>query len=156
MEGFLWNITKKNKHWLSSISWLLLIILFTYTPLVDEALKMDNAFDKMYRESQSNWIALFVNYGLLLMVAIDYLAASKRPTGKEILLLIAGFFLGMFICAHTNAYNLNKLEGYIKPLSCHQLSYVFHLLFLGILFYLKTKSLEEISENDVLVVNEEL
>lgn len=151
MEGFI----RKNKRYVLSVLWLLLIILFTYTPLVSVGLKVDEVFADAYCNNQCGWIAMFVNFGLLLMVVFDYWGTGKRPTTALWVWSIVAIVVAMLIFAHTGMYVNHILHKFVYPLSDYRLSYALHLFFFGILLYIKIKSLEDDFPEEELTVKEE-
>ena len=158
MTDFLYgmeNFVRKNKRYVLSVLWLLLIVLFTYTPLVSAGLKVDVVFADTYCRNQYDWIAMFVNFGLLLMVVFDYWGTGKRPTTVLWAWSIVASAIVMAIFAHTGMYVRKELTAYVHPFSDYRLSYILHLAFFGILLYIKIKSMDNGLPEDDLTVKAE-
>lgn len=73
-----------------TVFWLMLIMLFTYTPIFAELLKAKGNILCAYYNMQKEDIALFVNIGLLGMVMIDYFGTKFAINGFRTLLLFFG------------------------------------------------------------------
>lgn len=146
---------RKKKHWIISISWLALLLVFTYTPLIHAMLKGGEVFKNVYFESQSSWSAMFVNGGLLLMLIVDYWGAQKQPTIVIWGLSIFAILLAMIIFAHTGAYAAGELSEYQYLLNDYRFSYSLHIAFLGILLYIKIRSMVKDSDDNSLIIEEE-
>lgn len=138
------NWAIRNKHYFLSIAWLILIVLFTYTPLVHHALKISEVpFVEEYCNNQQCGISLLVNLGLLLMVVFDYIGAGKHSTTKLLLLVLCAVFVAFGIYLHTGSYVAKELSHYVYPISENNLSMFLHVFFFGILLYIKVESMEE-------------
>ncbi len=138
------SLILQNIHVVLSIAWLILIVFFTYTPLVHFALKStaNTSFISEYSNHQYCGIALIVNLGLLIMVIFDYIGANKKVSVKLLVSVLVAVALIIGIYLHVGAYVANTLWQYIYPIKSHSLSIVFHVLFLLIVLSIKTKSME--------------
>ena len=149
------NWAIRNKHYFLSITWLVLIVLFTYTPLVHHALKIsDIPFVDEYCNNQQCGISLLVNLGLLLMVVFDYIGAGKHSTTKLLLLVLCGVFVVFGIYLHAGSYVAKELCQYVYPISENNLSMFLHILLFGILLYIKIESMKE-QKIESMVIQEE-
>lgn len=138
------NWVIRNKHYVLSITWLVLIMLFTYTPLVHHALKIsDIPFVDEYCNNQQCGISLLVNLGLLMMVVFDYIGAGKHSATKLLLLVFWGVFVVFGIYLHAGLYIAKELCQYVYPISENNLSMFLHILFFSILLYIKVESMKE-------------
>ena len=149
------NWAIRNKHFFLSISWLILIVLFTYTSLVHHALKIsDTPFLDEYCKNQQCGISLLVNLGLLLMVVFDYIGAGKRSTIKLLLLVLCAVFVVFGIYLHAGSYVAQELSQYIYPISKTNLSLFMHAFFFCILLYIKIESIEEQKIENIVIQEE--
>ncbi|WP_294631077.1 hypothetical protein [uncultured Bacteroides sp.] len=149
------NWAIKNKHYFLSITWLVLIVLFTYTPLVHHALKIsDVLFVDEYCKNQQCGLSLLVNLGLLLMVVFDYIGAGKHTTTKLLVLVLCAVFVLLGIYLHTGIYVAKELSQYVYPISENNLSMILHIFFFCILLHIKIESMEE-QKIDNMVIQEE-
>lgn len=148
------NFIRRNKHYALSFTWLVLIILFTYTSLVYFALQvMDTSLVNEYCKDQQCGISLLVNLGLLSMVIFDYIGAGKIVTNKMLLIILAAVFLIFGIYLHAGVFMSDKLTKYVYPISNTYFSMVLHIIFFIILFYIKVKSIEE-CDTDIVAQEE--
>lgn len=148
---------RKSRHYFGAFTWLVLITLFTYTPLVESALKANDAlFVNEYCNNQQCGIALLVNLGLLVMVIFDYIGAKKKPTTGLLVLVLLAVFLLFCVFLHASAYVADHLQQYIYPISETYLSIFLHLCFFAILLYFKVLSMEEVENTDIITQEEYL
>lgn len=70
-----------------TVFWLMLLVLFTYTPIFAELFKENGNVLCIYFKMQKEDIALFVNIGLLGMVMIDYFGTKFAINAFRTLLL---------------------------------------------------------------------
>ena len=145
----------KYKRYILSVLWLLLMILFTYTPLVAAGLKVNEVFADAYCNNQCAWIAMLVNFGLLLMVVFDYWGTGKQPTWNLYISSIVGLAIAALICGHTGLYVQDELSDFKFPINDYRCAYVLHLIFFAILLYIKVKSMDEDVPIEDQIVQEE-
>ena len=143
------------RHLVISITWLLLMLFFTYTPLIHFIFTVtDTTFIEMYCNNQYSGISTFVNLGLLLMLIVDLISAKRKPTYPILLGFVVAVLLIFGIYFHTGSYIANELSEYSYPISEQNLSLWLHLTFILILLFIKIETLKE-PNMDYLVIQKE-
>lgn len=147
----LMNIKSELGKWrlyLRSLFWVVLMVFFTYTPILISFLMVGDSVDAVYFENQSRRISLFINIGLIVMVFFDYFNSNGQVHLKSefVVLMLIGILLSIAIFFHSDVVYKNKLDRFVSPISWQGLSYLFHLLFLIILWILKERCYEVESE----------
>ena len=101
----IWNaITKEISRWkfyLIALSWLLLMVVFTYTAILADAMVVDKSFASVHWTNQSTLISLIVNCGLLFMVIFDYMLAGKNIPHVVMWIVFVGIIIAIGIYGHT-------------------------------------------------------
>ena len=69
----------------SAVTYVCLLAVFTYTPLLIALMTTGVEFLPVYNNSQGAYVALFVNVGLLLMLFIDYIAGKRLIHKKHLI-----------------------------------------------------------------------
>lgn len=69
----------------SAVTYVCLLAVFTYTPLLIALMTAGVDFLPVYNKSQGSYVALFVNVGLLLMLFIDYIAGKRLIHKKHLI-----------------------------------------------------------------------
>lgn len=68
----------------SAVTYICLLAVFTYTPLLIALMTAGVDFLPVYNSSQKSYVSLFVNVGLLLMLFIDYIAGKRLIHKKHL------------------------------------------------------------------------
>lgn len=135
-----------------AFTWLMLLVLFTYTPIISAMLVKDGNALIEYINNQHQAISLFVNLGMLGMVLIDYFGALPSIDGKTTILLSMGVLALFVIYVHSGIIYGGNGYLYRCVINNKWLSIVAHIVFLfivGKIKYLslnKTESYIEVSE----------
>lgn len=124
-----------------TVFWLMLLVLFTYTPLFAEMLKTEGNVLCAYYCMQKEGIALFVNIGLLGMVMIDYFGTKFDINGFRTSLLFLGIIAIFVIYFHSGIMNSNTGDEYVKIVNNNFMSIISHIVLLMIVGYFKFISL---------------
>lgn len=124
-----------------TLFWLLLLVLFTYTPIFAEMFKKGGDILCAYYMMQKENIALFVNIGILGMVIIDYFGTKLAINGFRTLLLFFGIVAIFVIYIHSGIMYSNAGNDYIKIVNNNCLSMIAHAVLLVIAGYFKYISL---------------
>lgn len=129
------------RYYAMSLSWLLLIIFFTYTAILSSVFFTGKHFDIEYFQSQCQVISMVVNMGLMAMVVFDYMAAGKQMSNWDVVFLIVSMLFAVGIYGHSGIMNTNSMGKYEFPLCWTGFSFLQHFLLFVILWKLKAKSL---------------
>lgn len=119
--------------------WLLLIILFTYTPLVKN-LFQTGVFENSYIDNQNSAMALLVNVGLVTMLIIDFASAKLKVSYTILSLFALGFFLSIGVFGLCSIHYDNTYVPFIR---CIVNIYLLHMFLFCDLFFLKYRSLND-------------
>lgn len=126
-----------------SFVWISFLLFFTYTTLLVEAIKIDGNFYSFFYNDQSQYVALFVNIGIIIMLLFDNHAANKEFHGVEYYIPIIAITLCIVLMAHCDCNINNELHKFITPLSYEKLSIILYCCFIIMIYYLKARSLCE-------------
>ena len=124
-----------------TLFWLMLLVLFTYTPIFAELFKDEGNVLSLYYKIQKEDIALFVNIGLLGMVMIDYFGTKFALNVFRTLLLFFGIVAIFVIYVHSGIMDSNTGDRYIPIVNNNFLSLIAHAVLLLIAGYFKYISL---------------
>lgn len=136
-------IKANRKAIILALVWTAFLLFFTYTTLLVEAVKVNGSFYELFYKSQSQFVAMFVNIGIIIMLLFDNHAANKEFHGLEYYIPIIAIAICIMILAHCDTYINNGLDEYIIPISYEKLSFILFCCFLIIIFCLKARSLCE-------------
>ena len=121
--------------------WVMLLCFFTYTPLIVELLKAEGDFPTEFYSSQSQWIALAVNIGIILMLLFDNHVQKKRLDGLYYYTPLIAIVLCIAIKAHCDAKIENSIKDYIAPIAYESFSIWVFFVFIIATTFLKANSL---------------
>lgn len=130
------------RYYFIAISWLLLMMVFTYTVIVYQSMIAGNSLNSVHWGNQSSLIALIVNCGLLFMAVFDYMLTGKPISYKMMITIFVGIIIAIGIYGHTGIMASHIETNYKFPLNWSNLSLCMHTLFLMILLWLKERSIE--------------
>lgn len=136
------------RYYAISLSWLLLIIFFTYTAILSSIFLTGKCFDDEYFRNQCQVISMIVNMGLMAMVVFDYMSAGKQMSNKDVVLLILGMLLIVGIYGHSGIMDSKTVNQYEIPLNWAGFSFLQHLILFTILWKLKAKSLFALADDE--------
>ena len=142
MSGWMTFVTK-HRGWMISISWVILLSLFTYTDVFCSMFKVDSSFFIDYKSSQMHGISFMVNIGLLIMLVFDFIGAGKHFSNVKVVCVLVAVLLAFLIFTFTNLHHSGEIINYIEVLRCTSLVYVFHTLYIIILVWLKHESIAD-------------
>lgn len=141
------------RNYMIALSWLSLIIFFTYTTVLSSAFIVNMSFFNEYFEYHNHLISMIVNFGLIVMVVFDFSSAGKQVSNTDLFLLSLGFICAVGIYGHSLIVCNDELDSYTFPLSNPNFSYILHAFILAIIWYLKVKSLSLEANSKSVIVN---
>lgn len=147
------NEIGKYRYYLIALAWIMLMVFFTYTAILSEAMMAGKSLEDVHWANQCTMISLIVNCGLLFMVVFDYMLAGKQISHTMMWLIFLDIILAIGIYGHTRILEDNALDNYKYPLSWSSLSLCLHLAFLIILLWLKERAIEQ-DMSEVVIVSE--
>ena len=121
----------------SAVTYVCLLAVFTYTPLLIAFVTAGVEFLPVYNASQGSYIALFVNVGLLLMLFIDYIAGKRLIHKKHqvgTLIAICGLIGVSALASNAESDNPTELAWI---LGWPFFGAALHMVFLIYLMYVK-------------------
>lgn len=121
--------------------WVIFMVFFTYTDLVYELFLDNGDFCNLFYKTQCEYVSLFVNVGIVIMLLFDNHVSNDKLHGVAYYLPIVAIVLCLFINAHCSLHIENELTKFVKPISWECLSIITHIIFLGLVFILKARSL---------------
>ena len=143
----------KWRYYFIALAWLMLMIFFTYSTILSEAMMIGNTLEHAHWNNQCTLIALIVNCGLLFMVIFDYMLAGKEISHSMMWFIFLGIVLAIGIYGHTRILESDTLSSYKYPLNWSPLSMLLHLAFLLVLLGLKERAIED-DMSEVVYVTE--
>lgn len=126
---------------LLSLAWVLFMVFFTYTALVVELLEKNGDFYKLFYLEQSQYISLFVNVGIVIMLLFDNHLTGNRYSGPAYYLPLFAILLCLTIKAHCDLNVQDGIKDYIYPICEKRLSVFAYCIFLFMVYILKARSL---------------
>lgn len=126
-----------------ALAWVLLLVIFTYTPIVAAAFMKEGDVLAEYFKSQHHAIALFVNIGLLGMVLIDYFSVYPTVDGRLAIILSVGVLALFVIYIHAGIVFYDKGSLYKGIINNRWLSVAAHIVLLLIVGFIKFLSLSK-------------
>lgn len=138
-------------YYLMALAWIMLMVFFTYTALLSEAMMVGKTLESVHWSNQCTMISLIVNCGLLFMVVFDYMLAGKDISHTMMWFIFIGIIFAIGIYGHAKILENNALSDYKYPLSWPSLSLWLHFAFLVILLWLKERAIElDMSEIEIV------
>lgn len=141
--SFLVKIFNKNpkvKAVSFSLLWLLMLLVFTYTPLFSAMIHVNGDVMVEYFRMESQKIAMIVNFGLVFMLVVDSWGANQDQEIWQQIMNYLSFFLVIGIYWHSQycQQELNEnLECFLSWKGC---SFMMHFVLLIILLISKSCS----------------
>ena len=118
----------KWKYYLIALAWIMLMVFFTYTTILSEAMMVGKSLENIHWNNQCSMISLIVNCGLLFMVVFDYMLAGKDISHTMMWFIFLGIILAIGIYGHTKILVSSTLSYYKFPLNWPLLSLYLILL----------------------------
>lgn len=143
----------KWKYYLIALAWIILMVFFTYTTILSEAMMVGKSLENIHWSNQCSMISLIVNCGLLFMIVFDYMLAGKDISHTMMWFIFLGIILAIGIYGHTKILVNSTLSYYKFPLNWPLLSLYLHLAFLIILLWLKERAIE-VDMSEIVFVSE--
>ncbi|MBO5156663.1 MAG: hypothetical protein J6C05_05965 [Prevotella sp.] len=140
-------MTNENrKHLAEAVIYISLLVFFTYTAVFVEGLKDLDSCWVAYKGNQATPFALLTNFGLLLLIVIDYISGKSRVEANVVLCVCVVFALDIIIYGHAKVMaNPVVYRDYECLLNIPCLFALFHWATIGYLVYLKYQTLKEYS-----------
>ena len=133
----------KHRGWMISVSWVMLLSLFTYTDVFCSMFKVESSFFLDYKSSQMHGISFMVNVGLLIMLVFDFIGAGKHFSNVKVVFILVAVLLAFLIFTFAKLHHTGEIINYIEMIRCTSLVYVFHTLYILILVWLKHESIAD-------------
>lgn len=137
MISWLNNKRAKGKLAGMALMWVGFMIFFTYTDVIMAFIKVTVDSVDCYSANQCRQIAMFVNFGLVAMLAFDYGSTDKPLRSKDFILPFISIALSIIILGHSYLVNTDRYQNYIYPLNIKEFGLYIHGLFILSLFKLK-------------------
>lgn len=137
-------LKENKKHLWEAVSYVLLLVFFTYTTITVELLKDCQGLWDAYALNQSSLFALLTNFGLLVLMVIDYTSGKTRVSARTLMRVSVCFFTYIVIYGHAKVISHPDIySDYAMLLSLPSLFIFLHILTLIYLIYIKFQSLRE-------------
>jgi hypothetical protein len=139
------EMIKENKYHLwEAISYVLLLVFFTYTTIMVEVLKDFHGIWDAYALNQASPFGLLTNFGLLMLMVIDYVSGKSKVESYSLMRMGLCFLVYIIIFGHAKVVaNPIEYSEYKTLLSFPSLFIFLHLLTLAYLVYIKYQTLKE-------------
>lgn len=131
ISGYMWQ----------AFLWLAFTCFFTYTYLFAEYVKSAGSTLALFHTEQCRHIALFVNIGLIVMLAFDKSNCKRKFSSSEYLVPFVAIVFCLLTMEHSEIVTQTRLSDYKWPLSSATLSVASFVLFLLCLFVMKVRTL---------------
>lgn len=123
-----------------ALSYVGLLVFFTYTPLAVELISENRNLLSLYNATQSSYLSMLVNLGILLLMELDYVSGKKFVPRNAIIGTIIAVMVIAAICGL--AFNATTYHRQlICPFGWQYLGMTLHLCFVLYLAYVKFASL---------------
>lgn len=132
------------KHLWEAISYVSLLVFFTYTAITIELMKDYHGLWDAYAYNQSSVFALLTNFGLLVLMVIDYTSGKTKVNAFTLMRVSLCFFTYIVIYGHAKVVSYPDIyRDYELLLSLPSLFIFLHILTLIYLVYVKYQTLRE-------------
>lgn len=121
--------------------WVCFMVFFTYTDLLVAWVKREVVFLNFFNNAQCQYISLFVNFGLILMLVFDYVTAKQELTVYSYILPFISIGLCLVILGHARLFVRNELLQYKCPISWPYFSMSIYVVYLTTIYLLKLRTL---------------
>ncbi|MDR1896821.1 MAG: hypothetical protein LBR10_08530 [Prevotellaceae bacterium] len=110
----------------------LFLLFFVYANLVSGIFVKESNFINEYLKFRNNLFTMFVDFGLLFMIAIENFYHKYANYQQFVIIILCSFFVITTIYGHVKCYFDNS-KGYISALKESGLSYALQSVSVGIL-----------------------
>lgn len=124
----------------TALSYVLLLVFFTYTPLAVELVSENSKVLSLYNATQSSYLSFLINVGLLLLMQLDYVTGKKFVSRWSII----GTLIAVMILAAICGFAFNATEYHKSLIGIFGWAYLgmtLHVAFICYLAYVKFESL---------------
>ncbi|ROT07336.1 hypothetical protein EEL33_07240 [Muribaculaceae bacterium Isolate-037 (Harlan)] len=121
-----------------ALGWILFMIFFTYTDLVVALCSAGDTFKPAFQGMHIRMVSLLVNFGFVVMLLFDYSSKVQQLNRNYVWMSMFALFLALAMFLHCNVVENNEHSGYVFPLCWDAFSILLFVVFLGIVFVLKT------------------
>lgn len=104
MKNIYTYISSNINIFLLGLLWTLFMLFFTYTDLLVAILTKGCSFITEFSKDQCQYISLFVNFGIIVMLVFDCCSSQKKFSAKSFILPFVAIALCLIILAHCNLY----------------------------------------------------
>lgn len=137
-------LKENKKHLWEAVSYVFLLVFFTYTAIAVELLKDCQGVWEAYALNQSSVFALLTNFGLLVLMIIDYVSGKTKVNAQTLIRVSLCFFTYIVIYGHAKVVSHPvRYSDYGILLSFPSLFIFLHLLTLCYLVFVKYQTLKE-------------
>lgn len=133
----------------NAATWVLFMTFFTYSKLYEAVVSSGVSFVDSFVSNQAGFLSMFVNLGLVIMLAFDYSNVSKPIDYRDFRTPFVLIVLVLAIMWHTSL-EPNGYDNFVAPLSWKVFSYLLHLIFIVGLWWMKFRVLNA-SEPELIV-----
>lgn len=128
------------KHFGWAFIWLAFILFFTYSSLFVFVVQTEADLTQLYYNMQCRLLSVFVNFGLLFMLAIDYLISDKNKHSRLLVLCLACFFIIIGLYGHARYHEMGVLDRFRYPFCTDEFSFILQTIFILILLYIRYRT----------------
>lgn len=123
-----------------ALSYVGLLVFFTYTPLAVELISENSKFLSLYNATQSSYLSMLVNLGLLLLMEFDYVSGKRFVPRNAIIGTIVAVMMLAAVCGL--AFNATTYHRQLKCIfGWEYLGMALHFCIVAYLIYVKYASL---------------
>lgn len=134
--SFINKIHQYPKNAKNAAAWVLFMTFFTYPKLYEAFVSSGVSLVDSFVCQQGGFLSMFVNLGLVIMLAFDYSNVVKPIDFRDFITPFGLIMLVLGIMWHTSLDPCGY-ANFIIPLSCKGFSYFLHLIFVIGLWWMK-------------------
>lgn len=137
-------LNSNKKHLWEAFSYVFLLVIFTYSTVMVELLKDFCGVWDAYAYNQGSGFGLLTNFGLLLLLVIDYISGKSKVDAYAVARISTCFFVYTVIFGHARVVSRPVIyKDYEVLLSVPNLFIFLHLMTLMYLVFVKYQTLKE-------------
>ena len=129
------------KYFGSALIWLAFILFFTYSGLFVIAVQIDANLIQIYYNIQCRLVSVFVNFGLLFMLVIDYLLSDKKKHSRLLVMCLICFFIIVGLYGHAKFHETGKLDRFVSPFCSDEFSFILQTIFITMLLFIRYRTI---------------